>query len=84
MTNKPPITRNELRGWINHYCDAIEEVIAVLGTDLQRDDNGFIVATSDLGIAVRELDHVTGALSRVSFQLVIRGIEAAPPQDITQ
>ena len=73
------MTRDELREFICDLCEKITEVIAALGTDLKRDDEGWIVDTSDLGIAIRELDYVDSVLSRMSFKLLVAGIEEAPP-----
>jgi hypothetical protein len=65
----PPITPRELREAVNQMFDGVQETIATLGTDLQRDKEGFIIDNSDLGIAVRELEHVTSFLSRLSLRL---------------
>jgi hypothetical protein len=47
----------------------IDEVVAAIGTDLHRDNEGYIIDDSDLGIAVRELDHVSTTLSRIIFHM---------------
>jgi hypothetical protein len=71
------MTRDEIREAIDFACEASAETCAALGTDLKRDGEGFIVDGSDLGIAIRELEHVVAFLSRLSFKLVTHGIEAA-------
>jgi hypothetical protein len=72
------MTRDEIREAINFASEASAETCAALGTDLKRDGDGFIVDDSDLGIAIRELEHLVSVLSRLSFKLVTHGIEAAP------
>jgi hypothetical protein len=85
MTQKEPtFTVDEIRQWISRTADEIEQVAAALGTDLQRDGEGFITDASDLGIAVRELEHATSAMTRLSFALHRRGVEAAPPRGTGQ
>jgi hypothetical protein len=59
----------EIREAINSIADEITEAGAAVGTDLARDDEGFIVETSDLAIAVRAIDRAAGRLSRLSFKL---------------
>jgi len=73
------MTRDEIREWIEYHCNAIGEVAAAIGTDLQRNDEGVLTDTSDVGIAVRELQRIESALSRLSFKLYTEGIEPAPP-----
>jgi hypothetical protein len=53
-----------------------------LGTDLKRDDEDFIVDDSDLGIAIREMERIIWQLSKLSFTLWTKGIEAAPPEPL--
>jgi hypothetical protein len=79
MPRESAFTITEIRDWVDRTTTAIEEVAAALGTDLQRDGEGFITDTSDLGIAVRELDNIVLRMSRLSLALYRRGIEAAPP-----
>jgi hypothetical protein len=64
--NKPPMTRDEIRELIDRFTVGVDEVVAAIGTDLKRKDEGLI---SDLGIAAHELEHVTLMLSRLSFKL---------------
>jgi hypothetical protein len=60
-------------------CDGFGETIAALSTELKRDNEGFIIDDSELGIAARELEHLTSLLARLSFNMYVRGVEAAPP-----
>ncbi len=76
------MTREGMREFISNLCDSVNETAAAISTDLQRDGEGCIVDNSDLAIAIRELDHVSSVLSRLSFKLVIEGIEAAAPQQM--
>jgi hypothetical protein len=76
---EPAFTVDELRQWIDRAASEVEQVTAALGTDLQRDDEGLITDTSDLAITIRELEHITSALSRLSLALYRRGVDAAPP-----
>ena len=82
MTGNRPMTRDDIGEWIDRFTTAIDETSAAIGTDLKRDDEGLIIDDSDLGIAVRELDHVVSLLSRLSLRLYMMGIEAAPPGEI--
>jgi len=63
------MTTDEIRDCINSVADACDLVAGAIGSDLQRDGEGFIVDTSDLGIAVRELERVSTILSRLSYGL---------------
>jgi hypothetical protein len=63
------MTRDNIRELISKLCDGIDETAAAIGTDLQRDEEGFIVDDSDLGIAVRELYGVSAVLSRLSLKI---------------
>jgi hypothetical protein len=63
------MTRDEIREVINSLNAAVDEVAAAVGSDLSRDDEGFIIDGSDLGIAVRELERVSTVLTRLFFRL---------------
>jgi hypothetical protein len=63
------MTIQEIREAINSIADEIAEAGAAVGTDLARDNEGFIVETSDLAIAVRAIDRAVSRLSRLSFRL---------------
>jgi hypothetical protein len=63
------MTIQEIRDAINSITDEIAEAGAAVGTDLARDDEGFIVDTSDLAIAVRAIGRAVDRLSRLSFKL---------------
>jgi hypothetical protein len=63
------MTVPEIRDVINSVANSAQEVAAATGTDLRRDSEGFITDTSDLGIAVRELERVAMVLSRLSYRL---------------
>jgi hypothetical protein len=63
------MTHNEIRERLNTLAESSNEVIAAIGVDLQRDAEGFIIDTTDLGIAIRELEHVVAVLSRLSFRI---------------
>jgi len=82
MSGNKPMTRDEIRELIDRFTTGVDETSAAIGTDLKRDNEGFIIDDSDLGIAVRELDHVVSLLSRLSLRLYIMGVEAAPPGEI--
>jgi hypothetical protein len=63
------MTHEEIRACVNSIAEGCESVAAAIGTDLARDAEGFIIDTSDLGIAVRELEGVSSVLSRLSYRL---------------
>jgi len=59
----------EIRAVLNIVCTKMEEVVAALGTDLKRDEEGFIAEDSDLAIALRMMEQASAQLSRLSFQI---------------
>jgi hypothetical protein len=63
------MTKQEIRDVINNVCTKMEEVVAALGTDLGRDQEGFIAEDSDLAIALRMMEQASAQLSRLSFQI---------------
>jgi hypothetical protein len=69
VLEKNNMTKQEIREAINSICDEVTEVGAAVGVDLARNEEGFIVDTSDLGIAVRAIEHANMRLSRLSFAL---------------
>ena len=70
MTDHPPLTRNHMREVISDLGDKLmhwSEIIENLPTNN---------ALKELGPT---LDHASSILSRLSFAMVTRGIEAAEP-----
>jgi hypothetical protein len=63
------MTLDEVRDRINSLAEEVESTAGAVGTDLQRDAGGFIIDTSDLGIAVRELERTSSVLSRLSYRI---------------
>jgi hypothetical protein len=63
------MTNQEIRDVINNVADKLEEAVAALGTDLKRNEEGFISADSDLAVALRMMEQATAQLSRLSFQI---------------
>jgi hypothetical protein len=63
------MTNQEIRAVLNIVCTKMEEVVAALGTDLKRDEEGFIAEDSDLAIALRMMEQASAQLSRLSFQI---------------
>jgi len=63
------MTNQEIRAVLNNVCTKMEEVVAALGTDLKRDEEGFIAEDSDLAIALRMMEQASAQLSRLSFQI---------------
>ena len=74
------MTREQIRALISSLCDGANELVSAIGTELKRNDDGSIVDDSDLGIAVREVEHIAAALSRLSLKLSREGMVAAPPE----
>jgi hypothetical protein len=63
------MAKQEIRDVINYVSEKINETVAALGTDLKRDEEGFIVDDSDLGAALRMMEGASVQLSRLSFQI---------------
>jgi hypothetical protein len=63
------MTKQEIRDVINNVADKIVETVAALGTDLERNAEGFISEDSDLAIALRMMEQASTQLSRLSFQI---------------
>jgi hypothetical protein len=63
------MTFHEIRDAINNVAEKIEEAMAALGTDLERDAEGFIADDSDLGVALRMMNNASSQLTRLSLRL---------------
>jgi hypothetical protein len=63
------MTKQEIRDVINNVADKLEEAVAALGTDLKRNEEGFISADSDLAVALLMMEQATAQLSRLSFKI---------------
>jgi hypothetical protein len=63
------MTKQEIRDVIDDVATKIEETVAALGTDLIRNEEGFISDDSDLGIALRMMEQASSQLSRLSYHL---------------
>jgi hypothetical protein len=63
------MTKQEMRDVINNVADKLEETVAALGTDLKRNEEGFISEDSDLAVALRMMEQASAQLSRLSFQI---------------
>jgi hypothetical protein len=63
------MTKQEIRDVVNDVAEKIEEAMAALGTDLERDAEGFIADDSDLAIALRMMNHASSQLTRLSLRL---------------
>ena len=77
MTTREPFTRDELRYALGELCDVLEEWEVII--ECEEDDEGFPVGDSDAANMKRLLSDATGRLSRIMFNLVIRGMRAEPP-----
>jgi hypothetical protein len=63
------MTKQEIRDVINNVADKIVETVAALGTDLERNEEGFISEDSDLAVALRMMEQASTQLSRLSLRI---------------
>lgn len=75
-----PITRDELRSACGELYDIFNEWDGLI--DCEEDADGFPVGDSLEANVKRMIDEVTTRMSRIMFNSLVRGMEAAPPVDI--
>ena len=77
---KPPLTREEIRKSLDELYDLLNEWDGLI--QCEEDAEGFPVGNSLEANTKRLIADATSRTSRLIFQLLIRGMEAAPPVDI--
>jgi hypothetical protein len=70
---RPPFTRDEIRDVLGRIFEELDEWDSVIGNP---------PPNSDLADIKQAIVHATSILSRLSFNLYIRGMEAAEPGEV--
>lgn len=77
MTGAAPFTRDELRRALGEVVDVLSEWESMIECEV--DDQGYPVGDSDAANMRRVLSDATSRISRIMFNLQIRGMRAEPP-----